>query len=70
MAIFQDLCKFVSIQIDLVAAQVRFYLSMPFQDNLTKSLFRLTQFVERVIWYQNSCTDYFIDGFPVKLNWL
>ena len=70
VTIFHEPCKFVLIQIYLVAAQLRFYLSVPFQDNLTKLLFRLMQFMEKLIWYENSCTGYFVDGVPVKLNWL
>ena len=26
------------------------------------------QFMEKVIWYENSCTNYFVDGFPCKVE--
>ena len=70
LKIFSELCYFVSIQIDFIVAQLRFYLNVCFQDTLTQLLFRLAEFMEKVIWYENSWTGVFIDGLPVKLNWL
>ena len=70
MEIFKHLCKFISIQLDLVACQLKFFLCVNFQNTLTKLLFCLTQFLEKVIKYENACTGIFVDGLPVKLQWL
>ena len=56
LEIFSELCYFVSIQIDLIVAQLRFDLNVCFQDTLTRLLFRLAKFMEKVIWYENSWT--------------
>ena len=68
--IFHELCRFISIQIDLIAAQLRYYLIVPMQDTLTRLLFRLTKFMETVIAKENALTGFFVQGLPVKLNWL
>ena len=70
MDIFKHLCKFISIQLDFVGHQIKFSLCVNFQNTLTKLLFHLTQFLERVIKYENACTGIFVDGLPVKLEWL
>ena len=68
--IFYELCRFISIQIDLIAAQLRYYLIVPMQDTLTRLLFILTKFMETVIAKENAWTGFFVQGLPVKLNWL
>ena len=70
LVIFNELCKFISIQIALIAAQLKFYLNIKFQDTLTKLLFCLSMFMEKVIWVENSWTGYCVNGKLVKLNWL
>ena len=70
MEIFKHLCKFTSIQLGLVGCQLKFSLCVNCQSTLTKLLFHLTQFLEKVIKYENVCTGIFIDGLPVKLEWL
>ena len=42
LVIFNELCRFISIQIALIAAQLKFYLNIKFQDTLTKLLFELS----------------------------
>ena len=68
--IFHELCRFISIQKDLIAAQIRYYLNVAMQDTMTRLLFRLTKFMETVISNENAWTGYFVQGLPVKLNWL
>ena len=63
LVIFNELCKFISIQL-------KFYLNIKFQDTLTKLLFELSMFMEKVIWVENSWTEYCVNGKLVKLNWL
>ena len=69
LKIFHKFCKFVSIQIDIFHAQLKFQLSVPFQDTLTQLFFRLTQLMEKIIWYENIFTLYFVQGSYVKLDW-
>ena len=70
MEIFQELCKFISVQVDLIACQLRYYLSVHLQDNFMRLLFRLSQFMEKVIWYENSLPGLMVNGLPIKLNWI
>ena len=70
MEIFKEMCTFVSIQLDLIACQLRFSLCMKFHNTLIKLFFRLTQFMEKVINYENVCTGIFVNGLPIKLEWL
>ena len=70
MQLFRELVRFTQIQTQLVSSLVRFNLNPKFQDAISRLFFRLTKFLNMIIWYNNSTSSDMCNGLPVKMNFL
>ena len=70
LRLFKELVSFTQIQTQLIASLVCFHLKVNFQDTISRLFFRLTTFLYKVIWFDNSSDNIMHNGLPVKFNFI
>ena len=70
LKLFKELVVFTQIQTAMIGTIVWSKLNLNFQDTISRLFFRLTKFLNKVIWYDNSTTNIMSNGLPVKLDFM
>ena len=67
---FRELVVFTQIKTAMISTIVWSKLNPNFQDMISRLYFRLTKFLNKIIWYDNCTTNVMSNGLPVKLDFL
>ena len=70
LAIFSDLVAFVDIQICLIVSIIQQSSDIKVQDEIAKISYKLVQYMDKIIWHENSWSLYTKNGLPVRYNWM
>ena len=70
LKLFRELMVFTQIQTAMIGTIVCSKLNLNFQDMISRLFFRLTKFLDKLIWYDNSTTNIISNGLPVKLDFM
>ena len=70
LEIFSDLIKFILIQIGLIGAMVRLSSDINIHNQVNCLLYWLVIVLDKVIWNENSWSEFTLNGLPIKYNWM
>ena len=70
LEIFTDLIRFIVIQVGLIGAMVRLSSDINMHNQMNHLLYRLVISLDKIIWNENSWSEYTVNGLPIKYNWM
>ena len=70
LEIFTDLIRFIIIQVGLIGAMVRLSSNINMHNQMNCLLYQLVIFLDKIIWNENSWSEYTVNRLPIKYNWM
>ena len=70
LEIFTDLIRFIIIQVGLIGAMVKLSSDINMHNQMNCLLYQLVIFLDKIIWNENSLSEYTVNRLPIKYNWM
>ena len=70
LIIFSELLEFIFIRIGLIGSVIRCSTYINFHNQMNQLLSRPSLYLDKVMWSENSWSEFTLNGLPIKYNWM